>query len=265
MWKTIQDEGRFLGLTCIAVPDLGAGAIEIMSSITGNCCIVGLLAEEFEEGALLTEIVMLAELGLLTPTGSRYQMTIPTRQPDIDDVRAAASKLPEPNDEGNSYERFITAMSGLEANQWQRRLSVMDENHRCADQNALLGVTLGDIHIDRSLGRPLNRGKLAMPTLRGIEPTIEEWLAIRKEAGLRIDPATAEITWCWGQVMDPYGVENLPKECWQVGRNRFARSPGGGVWVSFHDLPEATVAALWKRIDAGDHDDDWLEAFPASG
>jgi hypothetical protein len=87
------------------------------------------------------------------------------------------------------------------------------------------------------------------------ELTTEEWLAIRKEAGLRIDPATAEITWCWGQVMDPYGVENLPKECWQVGRNRFARSPGGGVWVSFHDLPEATVAALLKKADTMDDDD----------
>jgi hypothetical protein len=94
-----------------------------------------------------------------------------------------------------------------------------------------------------------------------VELTREEWLAIRKEAGLRIDPATAEIYWCWGQVMDPYGVgANLPEECWQVGRVWFARSPGGGVWVSFHDLPEATVAALWKRIDAGDYDDDddWL-------
>jgi hypothetical protein len=156
MWKAIQHEEQFLGLTCLAVPDLGAGAIEIMSSITGNCCIVGLLAEEFEQGAHLTAIVMLAELGLLTPTGSRYQMTIPSRQPDIDDVRAAASKLPEPNDEGYSYERFITAMSRLEANQWKRRLSVMNESHRCADQNALLGVTPGDVHIHWALGRPLN-------------------------------------------------------------------------------------------------------------
>jgi hypothetical protein len=150
MWKTIQHEEQFLGLTCLAVPDLGAGAIEIMSSIKANCCIVGLVAEEFVDGALLTEIVMLADLGLLTPTGSRYQMTIPTREPDIDDVRAAASKLPEPKDKGFSYERFITAMSGLEANQWQRRLSVMDEDHRCADRDVLLGVTPGDIHEDRA-------------------------------------------------------------------------------------------------------------------
>jgi hypothetical protein len=37
---------------------------------------------------------------------------------------------------------------------------------------------------------------------QAIELTIEEWLAIRKEAGLRIDPATAHVTWWWAQVID---------------------------------------------------------------
>jgi hypothetical protein len=150
MWKTIQHEEQFLGLTCLAVPDLGAGAIEIMSSIKENCCIVGVVAEEFVDGALLTEIAMLTELGLLTPTGSRYQMTLPTTAPEVDDVRAAASKLPDPQDQGYSLERFITAMPRLKAVHWQRRLGVMDEGHRCADRDVLLGVTPGDIHEDRA-------------------------------------------------------------------------------------------------------------------
>jgi hypothetical protein len=79
------------------------------------------------------------------------------------------------------------------------------------------------------------------------ELTVEEWLAIRKEAGLKIDPATAEVDWCYGQILDPYEVDpNLPEECYQVGRLYFARSPESGVWVSFYDLPEAIRDALWE-------------------
>ena len=87
--------------------------------------------------------------------------------------------------------------------------------------------------------------------------TTEEWLAIRKEAGLRIDPATAKVTWWWAQVMDPYGVLPHCPEADCVGRLYFARSPESDVWVSFHDLPKATVDALRKKADAMDDDDDW--------
>jgi hypothetical protein len=77
---------------------------------------------------------------------------------------------------------------------------------------------------------------------------VVEWLATRKEAGLRIDPETAEARWEHGQVCDPYGVDpNLPEEYQCIGRNYFARSPGSNVWVSFYDLPEVTRVALWKK------------------
>jgi hypothetical protein len=76
----------------------------------------------------------------------------------------------------------------------------------------------------------------------------QAWLAIRKEAGLKIDPETAEVEWTYAQTLDPYGVyPELPEECQQVGREYFARSPGSDVWVNFHDLPEATRDALWKK------------------
>jgi hypothetical protein len=72
----------------------------------------------------------------------------------------------------------------------------------------------------------------------------------RKAAALRIDPATAEITWSWGQIMDPYGDDpDLPEEYQCVGRLYFARAPDGE-WVSFYDLPAATKDALWKRMEA---------------
>ena len=77
---------------------------------------------------------------------------------------------------------------------------------------------------------------------------VEEWLAIRKRAGLEIDPATAEIMWTHEFTIDPYGVcSDLPEELRQIGRVYFARAPGSDIWVSFGDLPNATREALWKR------------------
>jgi hypothetical protein len=76
----------------------------------------------------------------------------------------------------------------------------------------------------------------------------EQWLAIRREAGLKIDPETAEDDWTYAQTLDPYGVvPDLPEECEQIGREYFARSPDSDIWVHFSDLPEATSEALWKK------------------
>jgi len=83
--------------------------------------------------------------------------------------------------------------------------------------------------------------------------TVEQWLATRKEAGLLIDPETAEVIAWWGQIIDPYGVRpELAKEHDCVGRLFFARSPGSDIWVSFDDLPHETGRALWERIAAGE-------------
>jgi hypothetical protein len=35
------------------------------------------------------------------------------------------------------------------------------------------------------------------------EEQIREFLSMRKEVGLKIDPATAEVYWEYGRVMDP--------------------------------------------------------------
>jgi hypothetical protein len=87
------------------------------------------------------------------------------------------------------------------------------------------------------------------------EMTAEEWLAIRKEAGLKIDPETAEVCWCWAQVADPYGVFPELSEEWDcVGRVYFARSPESDIWVCFHDLPETTLTALRQRRETIDDD-----------
>jgi hypothetical protein len=80
----------------------------------------------------------------------------------------------------------------------------------------------------------------------------KQWLFLRKQEALRIDPERVEIDCRFGNVSDPYGVEDLPDEYNCIGRNYFARSPGSDVWVSFHDLPDAVVRRIWARIDAGD-------------
>ena len=77
--------------------------------------------------------------------------------------------------------------------------------------------------------------------------TVEQWLEIRKEAALRIDPETAEVDWWYAQVLDPYDVyRDLTAEEFCVGRHYFACAPGSDIWVCFNDLPDETAKELWK-------------------
>jgi hypothetical protein len=83
-------------------------------------------------------------------------------------------------------------------------------------------------------------------------PLAEQWLALRKEAGLTINPETAEVDWSYAQTLDPYGVHpDLPEEYQQIEREYFARSPGSDIRVHFDDLPEETRDALWKQMETG--------------
>ncbi len=95
-----------------------------------------------------------------------------------------------------------------------------------------------------------NNKPITIDEARTEEITTEQWLAIRKEAALKIDPETAEIEWIHALRVDPYGVHpSLAEEYSCVGREYFARSPGSDIWVWFGELPEATRDALqkWKR------------------
>jgi hypothetical protein len=79
---------------------------------------------------------------------------------------------------------------------------------------------------------------------------VEQWLAIRKQEAVRVDPEIALVEWDYGQIFDPYGVDpNLPPEYRCAGRNYFARNRGSYIWVSFHDLPVETCRALYERLD----------------
>ena len=76
-----------------------------------------------------------------------------------------------------------------------------------------------------------------------------DFVEVRREAGLKIDPATAEVDWSYEQTLDPYGIDpDLPEELQQVGRQYFARAPGSDIWVSFYDLPDETRKMLWNKL-----------------
>ena len=77
---------------------------------------------------------------------------------------------------------------------------------------------------------------------------IQEWLAIWKDDGLKIDPETAEVDWIYAQTLDPYGVyPDLPEQYRQVGREYFACAPGLEIWVWFGDIPAKARDRLWER------------------
>ena len=80
------------------------------------------------------------------------------------------------------------------------------------------------------------------------ELSIEKWLEIRKLAGSKIDPETAEVCWTYAQTLDPYGVDpDLPDELNCIGREYFARSPGSDIWVWFGDLSDEVHHKLWAK------------------
>ena len=92
----------------------------------------------------------------------------------------------------------------------------------------------------------------------------------RRQIGLTIDPATAETTFWWPDINDPYWLLGEKHHDGCYGRTYFARNPGAGPddWVHFNDLPEATCDALWERdrrrlaFPYGLHPDDDIINYP---
>jgi hypothetical protein len=97
------------------------------------------------------------------------------------------------------------------------------------------------------------------PTLPELSEETKQWLAIRKEAGLKIDPETCEIFRCWAYDVDPYGVMDSAEIAAAEGptggscirREYFVRNHGSDIWVWAGDLPAATTNALWEKRKGG--------------
>jgi hypothetical protein len=74
----------------------------------------------------------------------------------------------------------------------------------------------------------LNEAIDGLPALKEIIDKRRREIAMdmenRKKAGFKIDPETADVTFNWGDISDPYGHFPGTAEC--IGRNYFARSHG---------------------------------------
>jgi hypothetical protein len=82
----------------------------------------------------------------------------------------------------------------------------------------------------------------------------QEFKAKCREEGLKIIAETAETTWSYTQVLDPYDFfDEIPPEADCVGRSYFARNPGSDIWVEFGDLPDETREKLFRahHLDLG--------------
>lgn len=80
--------------------------------------------------------------------------------------------------------------------------------------------------------------------------TNRQWLEIRKEEGMRIDPETADVLWFNVLTDDPYEI-GVPREYDDIdlSRKAFARNPGSDIWVLFRDLPQGTLRRLKERLE----------------
>jgi hypothetical protein len=75
---------------------------------------------------------------------------------------------------------------------------------------------------------------------------MEQIRASRREAGLHIEPETAEVT--KGLIEEfYYGVEDSPRGGSPLDWEDFARAPESDIWVAFEDLPAATRETLSAR------------------
>ena len=84
-----------------------------------------------------------------------------------------------------------------------------------------------------------------------VSPEVQLFLAKQKQEGALIDPETAEVCWEYGNTLDPYGVYDLPEQFTQIGREYYARRPGGDIWVSYMDLPPETLRRLREKGQSG--------------
>ena len=81
---------------------------------------------------------------------------------------------------------------------------------------------------------------------------VEAILAERRAAGAGIDPENCTGVCRAVQVLDPYGLYDLPEEADCVSTETFVRNLPDGDWVWWHDLPEATQLQLSERDANGE-------------
>src|SRR5262245_56268330 len=80
--------------------------------------------------------------------------------------------------------------------------------------------------------------------------TVAEFHEFMKAEGKKIDARSADVTWRYGSICDPYNTGYEGED--NIGRVYFARTLGSDVWVEFRDLPDETRRILWERLESGE-------------
>jgi hypothetical protein len=96
----------------------------------------------------------------------------------------------------------------------------------------------------------VNGGELKQVAIKSAQrlQLIEQRRENRREAGRKIDPASAFVTVAHRYLLDPYDDGDfIPPEVRCLGAVEFARAPDSDEWIDFADLPEATADALRKQ------------------
>jgi hypothetical protein len=113
----------------------------------------------------------------------------------------------------------------------------------CADgQEHKMELSLERAEIGEAVEAALHRRIKTLRALRGSEHFRKDFLALVKEEGLKIDPATAEMIWTQGDALDPYALG--PESPFQPDTLCFVYSPGKTNCVWIGDLPIETREAL---------------------
>ena len=96
---------------------------------------------------------------------------------------------------------------------------------------------------------PLQRPKLPPNEEAEYLRRIKKFRERRREAGLKIDPDTAEICMVYREGCDPYDIDPLLSREFKGGpiKTWFVRSPGSDIWIEEGDLPAATLDALREK------------------
>jgi hypothetical protein len=197
--------------------------------------------ELLKEGWKLTEQSM-ALIGLTIPCYIHFQIggarqIRPTRVAELDEVAKAIGAIDEDIGRLVRGALALNNYDGEDIEQLRQEKAALIELRKralrsgCSESTTVIEALFPDIPVRKQTASE--------------KAEIEQWLAVRKKEGLKIDPETAEVDWSYAQTLDPYGVDpDLPDEYVCVGREYFARSPGSDIWVSFHDLPDATRKRL---------------------
>jgi hypothetical protein len=88
------------------------------------------------------------------------------------------------------------------------------------------------------------------------------WVEERKAAAAKIDVETCEVEWCFGYIIDPYGLHaalgELTDEERCVGRLYYVCSPDSDGWVNIRDLSSTQREGLDARLARTGLPDDTL-------